>query len=61
MIEPEIKPESMVLWTYERMLKKTDVYCRYTSYYCEQLQTWIEGWWMSRKALDDVMRFEWPN
>jgi hypothetical protein len=59
MIEPETKPESML--TYERMLKKTGIYSRYTSFYCEQLQTWIEGWWMSKKALNDGVRLEWLN
>ena len=53
--------DSAVLWTYERMMKKTEVYCEYREFYCEQLGMEIKGWWMSKLALDGLMVYEWPQ
>ena len=49
------------LWTYERMIQKTEVYCKWHGAYYELIGMEISGWWMSQLALDDVMRYEWPN
>ena len=48
-----------ITWTW--LMTKTEPYCEYRAFYCEQIATEIKGWWMSREALDDVMRYEWPN
>jgi hypothetical protein len=45
----------------ERMMLKTEPYCHYTEFYCEQLAMEIKGWFMSRLALDDVVKYECPN
>jgi len=51
------------VWTYERMMAKTEPYCEWhPAEYVEMLGVAISaGWWMSRLALDDLMRYEWPN
>lgn len=53
--------DTTCLWTYERMMFKTEVYCVYHKDYYEQIGMEVEGWWMSRAALDDVMRYECLN
>jgi len=53
--------DSAVLWTYSRMIEKTEIYCKYHTEYYEQLGKKIEGWFMSKLALDDVIRFECLN
>jgi hypothetical protein len=56
-----MKTDRTCLWTYERMMLKTEPYCHYTEFYCEQLAMEIKGWFMSRLALDDVVKYECPN
>jgi hypothetical protein len=53
--------DTAVLWTWERMMQKTELYCEYRDFYSEQFQMQISGWWMSRLALDDVIMYEWPQ
>lgn len=51
------------VWTYERMMKKTVPYCEWHSAeFIELLGIVVgAGWWMSVLALNDLMRYEWPN
>ena len=53
--------DSTVLWTYERMMQKTEVYCEYREFFCETFGMEIKGWWMSKLALDGLMVYEWPQ
>jgi len=53
--------DSACLWTYERMMLKTEPYCCYTEFYCEQLAMEIKGWFMTALALADVVEYEWLN
>lgn len=62
-MESDLPDDRAVLWTYERLMAKTAPYCVwYPTQYCELLGMEIQaGWWMSRLALDDMMRYEWLN
>lgn len=60
MIEPEIKQESLVLWTYERMMQKTNPYC-YLMMFDQPViifgLTLNGSWFMSEEAVEDMDRF----
>ena len=60
-MELDTRDNRTCLWTYERMLAKTEIYCIWHEEYYEQLGVAISGWWMSELALNDVMDMEWPN
>ena len=57
MIEPETRPESTVLWTYERMMQKTNPYC-YLMMFDKPIildgLTLNGGWFMSKEAVEDM-------
>jgi len=59
-IEPDIKPESTVLWTFERMMEKTRPYCRLMMF-DQPIEifglTLNGGWFMSDEAVEDMDRF----
>ena len=57
----DLRCDGMVRWTYECMMEKTEVYCEYREFYCETFAMEIKGWWMSKLALDGLMRYEWPQ
>jgi len=50
-----------ILLSWKRLMIETELYCEWRDYYCEQLRMRIYGWWMSKTALDDVIRYEWPQ
>jgi len=57
----DLRCDGMVRWTWKTMIRKTEPYCEYRDYYCEQLHVNINGWWMSKRALDNLMLYEWPQ
>jgi len=57
----DMRCDGVVRWDYERMMERTAIYCKHVDYYDEILETRIEGWWMSRRSLDNFMLYEWPQ
>ena len=53
--------ETMDYNTIDELMEDTEVYCKWHSQYYEQIGMKVEGWWMSKLALDDVMEFECLN
>lgn len=56
-----VENDHACLWTYSRLMEKTEAYCEYREIHCEQLGVTIKGWWMSETALEDVCKYEWPQ
>ena len=57
----EMRPDAPVWWDMDQIIERTEVYCKWHTEYYEQLGMQVTGWWMSKLALDDIMRYEWLN
>lgn len=48
-----------VLWTWERMMEKTEKYCVYGTHECVDDKTGLDimvtGWWVTAQVKDDVL------
>ena len=54
-----IESDSEVLWTYERLMKKTGEYCKFATYELDDVDTGTSylytGWWLTKQATDDAL------